>query len=795
MIVLIPLGGIGERFKKFEYTKPKALIEVGGKCIIFHLLDNLNLENIDYVMIPYNKEYENFKLKDLLYDRYPSQKFKFLCLENNTRGAAETINKVLNHFCLHDTVDQPVLCIDSDSFYLSDIISDWNGENAVFTFEDTNEKPIFSYVKSDENNIINEIKEKEKISNFANTGAYGFQSIRELINYSQLVIDKDIRQKNEFYTSVVIDQMIKDKFIFKRKEVLNKNFFSLGTPEQVKEYEHPFIFDLDGTLVDTDDVYTVVWNQIMKKYNLSIDENFFKFFIQGKNDVTFLKGIVPNITNEEILEISQLKDKLFIKLLAESSKDIMIPGVKKFIERNKNRRMCIVTSCNKKSAEFILEKTKLIQYMQFLIAAEDCVLHKPNKEPYQKAIDAFQCGVDSCSIFEDSNSGYKSAKSVGCQSICLIISNKSSENILNCDEYKISHYDHFQLQGNINQGSDVCKLIMESLSSMPIKSVKQDEKNLKTGYICDIKSFTLNLNNRNEKIILKIENTDNELSNVAREINLYSNEVYFYDHLSSLMNVIVPKFYKSLTIENKRAILLENLNDYDGKFNVNLNKDVDALFSVIKNISNMHNYFQFKNQSEIIPSMKNVLKINQIEYYKKIIDKRFQSFLELNNILLHDKDVKLLTCIYNNFDKLIHKSGQFPLNFCHGDLKSPNIFYKIECESKQDFTPIFLDWQYIHLNKGISDIVFLLTESTTFDKDITDMVLKYYLQKSTLYTKLDDLMIDFKTSLCVFPFFVLVWFNSENRDNLLDKVFPINFMKNVLKFYNEYLNEEFFDNL
>ena len=32
-------------------------------------------------------------------------------------------------------------------------------------------------------------------------------------------------------------------------------------------------------------------------------------------------------------------------------------------------------------------------------------------------------------------------------------------------------------------------------------------------------------------------------------------------------------------------------------------------------------------------------------------------------------------------------------------------------------------------------------------------------------------MIDFKTSLCVFPFFVLVWFNSENRDNLLDKVF------------------------
>ena len=67
MIVLIPLGGIGERFKKLEYIKPKALIEVCGKCIIFHLLDNLNLEKIEYVLIPYNKEYINFNLEELVY--------------------------------------------------------------------------------------------------------------------------------------------------------------------------------------------------------------------------------------------------------------------------------------------------------------------------------------------------------------------------------------------------------------------------------------------------------------------------------------------------------------------------------------------------------------------------------------------------------------------------------------------------------------------------------------------------------------------------------------------------------
>ena len=120
--------------------------------------------------------------------------------------------------------------------------------------------------------------------------------------------------------------------------------------------KNPLIFDLDGTLVDTDIIYIKVWDIIMKKYNLMIDHHFFNFFIQGKNDILFLKTIFPNITNNEITEISNIKDELFITFLKDYDKDIMINGAKQFIQNNKNRRMCIVTSCNKKSAEFILKK-------------------------------------------------------------------------------------------------------------------------------------------------------------------------------------------------------------------------------------------------------------------------------------------------------------------------------------------------------------------------------------------------------------------------------------------------------
>ena len=48
MIIIIPIGGIGQRFKENGYKNPKALINIYGKSIISYLLDNLN-NNIDYI--------------------------------------------------------------------------------------------------------------------------------------------------------------------------------------------------------------------------------------------------------------------------------------------------------------------------------------------------------------------------------------------------------------------------------------------------------------------------------------------------------------------------------------------------------------------------------------------------------------------------------------------------------------------------------------------------------------------------------------------------------------------------
>ncbi len=299
MIIIIPIGGIGQRFKENGYKNPKALINIYGKSIISYLLDNLNTNNIDYIFIPYNKEYKNYRFEDLLIKNYPKINFKFFCLENNTRGAAETINIGINN--LNEERNIPVLCLDCDSFYTNDIISQWNGENCIFSFEDENENPIYSYVKTSDNNVIVDIKEKEKISNNACTGAYGFKSINELKKYTSKIIENNIMQKSEFYTSGVIKEMINNGSVYINIIIEKKNFVQLGIPNDVEKFKTDLIIEN----INTNQKFTQDING-HSNFDINIvNINGFKFLCKSSNNYA------DSIRLNKQIEKQQYHEKLF----------------------------------------------------------------------------------------------------------------------------------------------------------------------------------------------------------------------------------------------------------------------------------------------------------------------------------------------------------------------------------------------------------------------------------------------------------------------------------------------------
>jgi beta-phosphoglucomutase-like phosphatase (HAD superfamily)/dTDP-glucose pyrophosphorylase len=613
MNIIIPLGGKGERFYKNGYTQPKPLILVLNKSIIEYVLDNLSISNNDKVFIIYNLKLDNYDFKNFINSKYP---FINMIKIKDTNGAVETLYLGIEYILNNCTYYNKSLILDCDTFYKEDIISIFkeSPDNMVFYTINYDQLPIYSYIElNNESKIIN-IKEKEKISDNANTGAYAFTDINILYDYCEYVLDNGITFNNEPYTSCVISEMIKNDILFKGYELDHNNVVSLGTPNEVEKYINNInllLFDLDGTLVNTDNIYIEVWNELLYKYNIKCTKEFFNYFIKGKSDNSFLKYLNTEITDDEIIHISNKKDDLFISKIHNFKQNILLEGVITFFEKNKKNKIAIVTSCNKKSCNHILEITGLIKYVDLIIASEDCINHKPDPEPYIKAINFFKIDKDKIFIFEDSYSGYCSAKRSGVENICVINNEYSCNEICKLNEFKIYNYKNLDIENisKFNKNHVITTYLSEikkNINTLPIKQIKQNDEYLKTGYICDIISYNIQyINGYNENVILKISNLDNELSDTAIKLNMYKNEQYFYNNISKLIKN-TPKYLGSFTCNNKDALILENLHKYDGKFNIDLNENIYILLGVVKNIFDIHNVFYFSSENEIFFFKKNI---------------------------------------------------------------------------------------------------------------------------------------------------------------------------------------------
>ena len=297
MIIFIPLGGLGERFKKHNYQKPKALISVFGKPILFYLLDNLQIHNGDWIYICYHPDYKQYRFEDLLKKQYPDYPFYFYCLQGNTRGAAETLSIALHHGMDFLKEDCPIISLDADNFFSINIIQLWKGQNKIFTFEDAfSDGSSYSYIQLEENKIndnvdnsnninkITKIIEKEKISNYACCGAYGFKSYQEVLFYADKIICGQKMQKKEFYISGIIQEMITENKIFQNEVISYSDWHCLGTPYQLLQFYNNY------------PCKNIYGDEIIQKKRICFDlDNTLVSFPKVKNDYTTVEPIEKNI--------------------------------------------------------------------------------------------------------------------------------------------------------------------------------------------------------------------------------------------------------------------------------------------------------------------------------------------------------------------------------------------------------------------------------------------------------------------------------------------------------------------
>ena len=804
MNIIIPLGGKGERFSKNGYSQPKPLIRIYEKSMIEYVLDNLNISNDDKIFIIYNEYLDNFDFSNFVLTKYS---YINLVKIKDTKGASETlllgIDYIFNNFTYHNKC----LILDCDTFYTQDIINLFNNsnDNIVFYTKNYDKNAIYSYIELNDDNIITNIKEKIKISDNANTGAYAFANIKLLHSYCKQVLDRNITFNNEPYTSCVISEMIKSNILFKGQELQEDYVISLGTPVALQKYidnTYAFLFDLDGTLVLTDDIYFDVWKEILSKYNIVLTKEIFNNFIQGNNDKYVLNTLLKNI-DLSIENLSNLKDELFIKNI---NKIKIIDGIYDIIKQIKllSYKICVVTNCNKKVAIEIIKYIKINKSLDFIISGDECINGKPDPEPYMKAIKKYNIVNDKCIIFEDSKSGILSGKSINPKLLVGIETIYDKNNILSYGvDFSIKNYLKLNINDLLNENQinikEYFKNIIKSNSNIEnIENIDIDSDKLKGGFIADVISFKIKTKEgETYSQILKYENkSENNLSLMAKQLNLYSREYYFYKNVSPYINIKIPKFYNIVYDDDNNivfGIILENLLEKKYKVNLNLSLiNIEVTLKIVDRMAKMHSKFWNKNLKKQFPELKSSNDIIFKPFLKDFIDEKYELFKNKWFKIFNNRQIENCNNIYKKFEKIQESfSDGLNLTLIHGDIKSPNIFYDIE----NDYEPFFIDWQHCAIGKGTQDLIFFIIESFDINniKLIFNLLKPYYYKKITEYGinnySFEQYEDDICNSLCYIPFFTSIWFGTTPQDELIDKNFPYFFI-NKLFYLFEIINNK-----
>ena len=176
-----------------------------------------------------------------------------------------------------------------------------------------------------------------------------------------------------------------------------------------------FLFDLDGTLVDSLPVVERAWSNWAKSRDL--DPAVVLDFIHGKQAITSLRHFMPGESEEAI----QQQFSLLEKVEAEDTDGISaLPGAVQLLERLEALSMpwAIVTSGSVPVARARHAAGELAT-PEIFITAELVAKGKPNPDPYLLGAQRLGLKPEECVVVEDAPAGVLSGLAAGCKVIAV----------------------------------------------------------------------------------------------------------------------------------------------------------------------------------------------------------------------------------------------------------------------------------------------------------------------------------------------------------------------------------------
>lgn len=174
-----------------------------------------------------------------------------------------------------------------------------------------------------------------------------------------------------------------------------------------------FVFDMDGTMFDTEQISVKSWQYAGEKFGIDIPLDFM-LSIMGLSSSSIRKLFVEKYEGVNYDAFRETNVKYAMELIEKDGVPIK-PGLFPLLDAIKKLglKCAVATSTNHERAIAHLELSKTLPYFDAVITGDMIENGKPAPDIFLRATDAMQLPPNDCIALEDSRNGILAARAAG----------------------------------------------------------------------------------------------------------------------------------------------------------------------------------------------------------------------------------------------------------------------------------------------------------------------------------------------------------------------------------------------
>jgi HAD superfamily hydrolase (TIGR01509 family) len=176
------------------------------------------------------------------------------------------------------------------------------------------------------------------------------------------------------------------------------------------------LYDLDGTLTNTDPLHFQAWQEMLEAYGITIDAAFYQARISGRLNPVIVADLLPDLAPAVSQQFIEQKEARFRALAPQL---LPIAGLHDLLNwaTARHLRQGVVTNAPVENVHHTLQVLNLAAQFDQVVISDLLGVGKPDPAPYRHALDQFGLTPDRVLAFEDSPSGIRSAVAAGITTI------------------------------------------------------------------------------------------------------------------------------------------------------------------------------------------------------------------------------------------------------------------------------------------------------------------------------------------------------------------------------------------